>query len=98
MAGEAAAAALRDQGNPLLVKPLAPGEQVSGGRVLQIIPDGVLLNTSDRIVLLKGLNSTNLADGDRIEWRGMAEGVFKYTTALGVESTVRVFRVTQTRP
>lgn len=93
MADETAAA----QGNPLLAKPLAPGETYGGGRVLQIIPEGVLLNDGTQIVLLKGIEAGALADGEKIEWRGTPEGVFKYVTAQGVQATVRIIRVTQTK-
>jgi hypothetical protein len=97
MAAEAAAGAARNAGNPLLSKPLAPGETYGSGRVLQILSEGVLLNGGEQVMLLKGLDAGGLADGEMVSWRGIPEGVFKYVNTQGAQSTVRVIRVNQTR-
>lgn len=64
-------------------------------RVISVLPDGILATTDAGVkVLLKDHpDAKNAADGEKLSFRGRAEGVFSYETALGTKATARIYRV-----
>lgn len=69
---------------------VASGLAVVSGRVVSVLPDGVLMMNGPNVIKL--VTGRNLADGE--EARASArktDAVFEYTTALGAKATVRVW-------
>jgi hypothetical protein len=72
-----------------------PGATEAVIHIVHVLPEGILGVTDGGLkVLLKDHpNAANLADGERVTFRGVPEGLYKYQTTLGTEATARIYRV-----
>jgi len=71
-------------------------ESIKNKRVLQVLPDGLLLQDEygeKKVILLVDYPRQNsVVDGDTINCRGYEDGVYTYNTAQGASMTVRKWR------
>lgn len=88
----------------LNVNSLEPGKvgtYPSPVKVVQVPSPGVILaRSADRLWLIEGLNTGNVADGDGVALPGPVEyqGTKSYTAADGTKRTVRALKLLDLRP